>query len=208
MDAPQHGSVSPAPGAADHDPVTWFTLFLLIVSFFQWRAMLGQLKHMENGLSETRASIAEATRSARAAEGIAESMKMNVAQLQAALAVNKRIADTQEKSLKLLNQQWLDVGNWTGKLVEFTSDGQPLRTGIAIEFSITNPSAMPVTLTRVTMGFRKAGQDPVASDIHAVLGPGRSWLYTFSLYVLESTHEYRLSLTRGCRYRWCVRRVC
>src|SRR5687768_9750734 len=26
------------------DPVTWFTFFLLIVSFFQWRAMLRQSK--------------------------------------------------------------------------------------------------------------------------------------------------------------------
>jgi hypothetical protein len=182
------------------DPVTWFTFFLVLVSYFQLRAMHRQLQHMEESLSDTRDSIREATRSAGAMERIAEAMSTNVEQLRDTLAINKRMAETQEKALRLMHQQWLDVGNWTSKATEFMTDGQPPETGIATAFTITNSSSLPVTLTSVTFRFMNARYGPLVSNIRAALAPGKAWLHSGPVYLLESDHdramyaESRLSL--------------
>ena len=70
------------------DPVTWFTFFLLLVSFFQWRAMLRQSKHMEEGLNESRRSATNADEHMRA-------------QLHAA----EKSADATAEHAKLMRQQ-------------------------------------------------------------------------------------------------------
>jgi hypothetical protein len=79
------------------DPVTWFTGGLLLLALYQYRAMVRQAKHMEDGLTETRHSINEATRSATAMEDIAKSMAMSAESVRSSLAISREIADTNKE---------------------------------------------------------------------------------------------------------------
>jgi hypothetical protein len=133
------------------DPVTWFTLLLLIVSALQWCAMRRQSELMRRSLVATRRS----NHIARSASEVAD------------------------RSLRLLNKPWLDTDGWTVREIRGPDPQEgwegPLES-LRIEFNIVNPSNTPATIYRVSVtdiGSGSPAKDwTVESDIGNLITPG------------------------------------
>ena len=102
--------------------IVLFTGILTLVAVLQLVAMIVQSKFMRDGLTETKHSIAEATRSAQAMETMAIAMTASAANTEKALAISRETADRQKFVSELSSRAYLAVQFYGGTYQDATHD--------------------------------------------------------------------------------------
>ena len=151
---------------------------------------------MEDGLAETGNSIAEATKSAAAMEGIAASLAANVVQLREAMEINKQIAATNHTAMIAAHRPVLEIDEMSN-LHSGTNDA----TNLTLRFRLFNASNTHTTVSEVRRWHRvglpwadgQAINAPIIPNVFMATGKG----FHYDYHVGQLTPEQQAAFKDG-----------
>jgi hypothetical protein len=131
--------------------------------------------------------------------GTLYAIKGEVAETANAATAARKSADIAERSLRLLNQPWLDTADWTVSEQRGAAgpdgDGgftQPLRC-LTVAFNVVNNSQTPATLHEIEVTDEGSGSPPTGwtatSGVGNLLTPGSKYPFEVPLMVEDMTER-------------------